>query len=157
MSSYRNEEHANKKRESATKYYHAHKERVKASNEKWYEGLSEEDKRKFIQKRKDKAKKWRKNHPPDRRDRRGERFGISPEQYELKRNQQRKDGDLCGLCKRPLGKVRAHLDHDHSTNKLRDFIHRNCNLAIGLLEDDPKLCHLAAEYLEKHGDQNVRI
>jgi hypothetical protein len=46
------------------------------------------------------------------------------------------------------------LDHDHLTGKLRDFIHRDCNLAIGLLEDDPNLYRLAEEYLEKHGDHN---
>jgi hypothetical protein len=102
-------------------------------------------------------KKYWKQNPTGRRDRSGERFGISPEEYKRKRDQQRKDGDLCGLCKRPLGKERAHLDHDHATNKLRDFIHRDCNLAIGLLEDDPKLCRLAAEYLDRHGDHNVRI
>lgn len=102
-------------------------------------------------------KRYLKSNPAGRRDRRGERFGITPEMYSTKRDQQRKDGDLCGLCKRPLGKERAHLDHNHRTNKLRDFIHRDCNLAIGLLEDDPNLCRLAAEYLEKHGDQNVRV
>jgi hypothetical protein len=101
-------------------------------------------------------KKYRPAHLV-KRDRRGERFGLTPKQYAEKREKQRKDGDLCGLCKRPLGKERAHLDHDHRTNKLRDFIHRDCNLAIGLLEDDPNLCRLAAEYLEKHGEQHVRI
>lgn len=94
-------------------------------------------------------KRYNKLHKT-KRDRRGERFGLTPTQYSQKREKQRIEGDLCGLCKRPLGKELAHLDHDHETNKLRDFIHRDCNLAIGLLEDDPNLCRLAAEYLEKH-------
>lgn len=102
------------------------------------------------------TKEYRRKHPSYRRDhyKKGShaksRYGISSEEYNSRRDKKLKDGDLCGLCNKPLGKVRAHLDHDHSTNKLRDFIHRNCNLAIGLLEDDPNLCRLAAEYIEKY-------
>lgn len=155
MSCYISEEQKKKKRASSLKYYYANKEKVRASTKKWFDNLSDEEKEKFIALRKEQSKAWRKRNPRDKRDRRGERFGISSEEYQSKRDQQRKEGDLCGLCKRPLGKERAHLDHDHRTNKLRDFIHRDCNLAIGLLEDDPKLCRLAAEYLERHGEHNV--
>jgi Recombination endonuclease VII len=149
------EEQKKKKRVSSLKYYYAHKERVRAATKKWFDNLPEKKQLAFIEKRKKKSKAWRKRNPRDRRDRRGERFGISSKEYQDKRDQQRKNGDLCGLCKRPLGE-RAHLDHNHLTNELRDFIHRDCNLAIGLLEDDPKLCRLAAEYLERHGEQHVQ-
>lgn len=148
------EEQKQKKRDSSLKYYYANKEKVRAATKRWFDNLSDEAKIAFLDKRREQSKAWRKRNPRDRRDRRGERFGISSEEYQKKRDQQRKDGDLCGLCKRPLGKERAHLDHDHLTGKLRDFIHRDCNLAIGLLEDDPNLYRLAEEYLEKHGDHN---
>jgi hypothetical protein len=81
------------------------------------------------------------------------RFGITIEEYEARREAQRLAGDLCGLCRLPLGNVDStpNLDHDHDTMQLRDFLHRACNMALGLLKDDPKVCRLAAEYLERHG------
>jgi hypothetical protein len=73
---------------------------------------------------------------------------LSLEEYDNKLAQQ---NNLCRLCNRPFteddGPV---LDHDHETHQLRDFIHRNCNLAIGNLKDSPERCRLAAEYLERH-------
>ena len=83
------------------------------------------------------------------------RFGITIEEYEAKREAQRLAGDLCGLCRKPLSNVDStpNLDHDHDTLQLRDFLHRSCNMALGLLKDDPKVCRLAAEYLERHGKQ----
>jgi len=103
---------------------------------------------------------FRKTHP-DKRDRREEnvrkRFGISLEEYLERRQRQRDAGDLCGLCKLPLGED-AYLDHNHETGELREFLHRKCNAGIGFLGDSLKLCRLAAEYLEKHiGDYNVRV
>jgi hypothetical protein len=149
------EDQKQKKRDSSLKYYYANKEKVRAATKKWFDNLTEKEQHAFLEKQKAQSKAWRKINPRDKRDRRGERFGISSKEYQEKRDQQKEDGDLCGLCKRPLGE-RAHLDHNHRTNKLRDFIHRDCNLAIGLLEDDPKLCRLAAEYLERHGEHNVQ-
>jgi len=43
----------------------------------------------------------------------------------------------------------AVLDHDHETNKVRGKLHSNCNIALGLVKDDPmKLVRLAA-YLDR--------
>jgi len=80
------------------------------------------------------------------------RYGISLEEYNSKLKAQH---DLCALCNKPFSgsgsEINAPaLDHNHSTQKLRGFIHNSCNRALGLLEDDPKLCRLAAEYLEKY-------
>lgn len=100
-------------------------------------------------------KRYRETKPDCRDPRRRnakQRFNLSLEEYDALRDKQREEGDLCGVCRRPLGKDRAHLDHNHKTKKLREFVHRDCNLAIGLLEDDPHLCRLAAEYLERHGE-----
>jgi hypothetical protein len=79
------------------------------------------------------------------------RLGTTIEEYESRREAQRVAGDLCGLCKQPLGEKTAHLDHDHDSNQLREFLHSNCNLAIGLLKDSSQMCRMAAEYLERHG------
>lgn len=41
---------------------------------------------------------------------------------------------------------RLHVDHDHSTGKVRGLLCRKCNVAIGLL-DSQKLLERAAFYL----------
>ena len=80
-------------------------------------------------------------------------LGINIDEYEARREAQRAAGDLCGLCKQPLTNVDStpNLDHDHDTMQIREFLHRSCNMALGLLKDDPTVCRLAAEYLERHG------
>jgi hypothetical protein len=84
------------------------------------------------------------------------RYGLTLEQSDAKLTSQ---NNLCGLCHRPFDLSRKRtspvLDHDHSTGKNRDFVHSNCNVAIGLLQDDPAMCRLAAEYLERHKSGRV--
>lgn len=83
-----------------------------------------------------------------------DKHGITEEEYDERLQRQE---NLCGLCKRPLGSKPPHLDHNHKTGKLREFLHHHCNSALGMLEDNPALLRLAAEYLEKHtGDQDVQ-
>ena len=74
------------------------------------------------------------------------KYNMTVEEYYNKLNLQ---NSMCALCGLPFtGK--PHLDHNHDTGKLRDFVHRECNMALGLFKDDPNICRLAAEYLEKH-------
>src|ERR1019366_4376388 len=68
-------------------------------------------------------------------------YGISLEEFASRRESQRAAGDLCGLCKKPLG-TDAHFDHNHSNGNLREFLHSNCNLALGLLKDSSEMCRL---------------
>lgn len=101
------------------------------------------------------TKRYREEHPNYRREhyKQGShaksQYGISLEEYNARRDKQKEEGDLCGLCKRPLGDD-ADLDHDHKTKQLRKFLHRKCNMALGLLEDNPKFFRQAAEYLEEY-------
>ena len=82
-------------------------------------------------------------------------FGLTQEEYDEKLRIQ---GNLCALCRLPFyGKYLKGgdpvLDHSHTGGKVREFLHRVCNTALGQLRDDPKVCRLAAEYLEKHQDK----
>lgn len=43
-----------------------------------------------------------------------------------------------------------HLDHDHETEDIRDFLCGPCNRALGLMQDDPARLRAAADYLELH-------
>jgi 5-methylcytosine-specific restriction endonuclease McrA len=78
------------------------------------------------------------------------RHGITPDKYSTKLLSQ---NGLCALCGQPFDNTelgRPVLDHDHKTLELREFLHRRCNLGIGNLQDDSRICLLAAEYLERH-------
>lgn len=51
-------------------------------------------------------------------------FGITPE--ERARGIEAQNG-LCAFCGRPPGKQALHLDHDHTTGKLRGYLCYRCN------------------------------
>lgn len=65
--------------------------------------------------------------------------GLLPEEYNTKLVTQ---NGVCALCKRPFDLSRKRtspvLDHNHTTGENRDFLHSNCNVAIGLLLDGPR-------------------
>jgi hypothetical protein len=43
-----------------------------------------------------------------------------------------------------------HLDHDHSTGKVRGILCRSCNLLLGHAKESPARLRGAANYLEEH-------
>lgn len=75
--------------------------------------------------------------------------GISLHEYENKLKEQ---GLICMICNTelPVFGSSTHLDHDHTTGKLRDFLCTNCNRGLGHFKDSEGLLLLAAEYLRKH-------
>ena len=80
------------------------------------------------------------------------RFGITQKQYDDKLASQ---NNLCALCGKEfygeyLGGGDPVLDHRHEGGKLRGFLHRICNTALGQFKDDPAICRMAANYLEKY-------
>ena len=54
--------------------------------------------------------------------------------------------EVCDLCGKP---GRFVLDHDHTENKFRGWIHDSCNRGIGFLGDDPDGLIQALTYLSK--------
>lgn len=76
-------------------------------------------------------------------------YGISIEEYEAKLKSQDYN---CSICKADLRKHNkfCHLDHDHNTGKLREFLCSNCNRGLGSFMDSMTLLKIAAMYLEKH-------
>ena len=57
---------------------------------------------------------------------------------------------LCAICGCSISGKNAHLDHNHATNKHRDFLCNNCNQGLGRFKDNPELLRQAALYLERH-------
>ncbi len=58
--------------------------------------------------------------------------------------------DICG-GQNVKGRTRLTIDHDHESGAFRGLLCSNCNTAIGLLRDNPKLAVAAASYLAGHG------
>jgi hypothetical protein len=59
----------------------------------------------------------------------------------------------CGICKTTEsggGGKGFHLDHDHETGKVREFLCHHCNVGLGHFKDDPELVIEAALYLMRH-------
>lgn len=70
------------------------------------------------------------------------RYGISPEDF--KELMLAQDG-RCACCDQ---KTALHVDHCHSTGRVRGLLCSNCNTAIGLLGDDCDRLMSAVAYLQ---------
>lgn len=83
-------------------------------------------------------------------------YGISSrEQWELLKSQ---DG-RCAACREPLTTEgrQMHLDHDHVTGRVRGFLCRGCNHAVGQLKDSPLRCEQLAAYLRSFAPKLVLV
>ena len=78
-------------------------------------------------------------HAADRR----RKFGIS--EIELADMLQRQ-GEKCPICKTGLTEKYV-VDHCHQTGRVRALLCSWCNCALGLMQDDPRFCEAAAQYL----------
>lgn len=78
-----------------------------------------------------------------------EEYGLTAEEYDAKLAAQ---GNVCAICGVPLMKrgYHTHLDHDHVTGDLRDFLCSNHNRGLGSFDDNPEHLRAAADYIEKH-------
>lgn len=71
-------------------------------------------------------------------------YDLTVEQYQTMVSEQ---GGCCAICLRP--ERRLHVDHEHSTGRVRGLLCKKCNMGIGLLGDSPAVLTAAAVYLEK--------
>lgn len=74
------------------------------------------------------------------------RYGMTTEQQQALLETQ---GGKCASCGDDFFKT-PHVDHDHSTGKIRGLLCRECNIAAGYLKDDPARVMDLAAYLVKH-------
>lgn len=70
----------------------------------------------------------------------------------------------CAICRREetargsTGRIRRlGIDHDHTTGEVRGLLCHACNVALGLLNDDPELLEAAAGYLRSAARRRVRL
>lgn len=70
--------------------------------------------------------------------------GITLAEFEQRRVTQR---NRCAICCRSFTALRAYLDHDHVTGRVRGLLCLNCNTALGQFADSTARLLRAARYL----------
>lgn len=73
------------------------------------------------------------------------RYGITEKQFEEIATSQ---NSSCAICHD--GDRELVVDHDHVTNQVRGLLCKPCNMALGLLRDNPDIIHSAKEYITFH-------
>ena len=80
-------------------------------------------------------------------------YGLTLEAYDAMFLTQK---GLCACCEQPetsrkrTNRLGLSVDHDHVTGEVRQLLCHRCNLALGLLQDDPELCSKMQKYATKH-------
>jgi len=84
------------------------------------------------------------------------KYNLTSEQYD---EMFKKQNGCCAICNKHQSKLKHNLsvDHSHDSGKVRGLLCHNCNLAIGLLNDDSKLTNKATQYLKFHTYKLTRV
>jgi hypothetical protein len=65
-----------------------------------------------------------------------------------------RQGNRCSLCGDPDP---GHVDHDHSSGRVRGLLCERCNLALGLFRDDAHVMRCAADYVEQPRSPQTQV
>lgn len=85
-----------------------------------------------------------------RRDRLRFHYGISLEDWDRMHTEQ---GGKCAICQTTNpGKRGFHVDHNHTSQAVRQLLCSWCNTGIGSLKDSPEILAHAIRYLVRHGE-----
>jgi len=71
------------------------------------------------------------------------KYGLTREQHDKLLAERSQGCRICGSTEKAL-----HVDHCHSTGRVRGWLCRGCNHGLGNFGDDPELLRRAAVYLE---------
>lgn len=81
-------------------------------------------------------------------------YGLTEEQYKGLMSSANHKCQICygdGFVMNNMRhKAKLVVDHDHATGEVRGVLCHNCNRALGLLQDDPKIVSNAVKYLENN-------
>ena len=79
------------------------------------------------------------------------KYGMTIEQYNAMLEAQEGGCFICG--RPPREDISLHVDHDHSTGKVRGILCFCCNNALADFQEDPELLKKAAAYVSWHANQ----
>lgn len=75
------------------------------------------------------------------------RHGITKDIYDTMYKEQ---AGKCYVCDKQEQKL--HIDHNHTTGKVRRLLCKECNMGLGLLKENKKTLQNMIIYLEKHNE-----
>ena len=130
----------------------ARKAYMKEYHAKWYAKHKEKRLKQIAKYVLGKPKEWiqaigRKHHLK-------RRYNITPQEYETKLASQDYKCTICG--KDASDNIRGnkldplHIDHCHTSGKLRDLLCHQCNSFLGHAKDNIEILQRAIDYLHKH-------
>jgi len=105
--------------------------------EKEYYLKIKESRKQYLADNKEHIKKVARNNSLKRK------YGITHDAYNML--YERQEGK-CAICGNPENLL--HVDHNHTTGKVRGLLCNNCNGGIGFLNDDIKILEQAIKYLK---------
>ena len=73
------------------------------------------------------------------------KYGMSLEEYQ---NRYIEQGGTCAVCGEALAFEDVCVDHNHTTGRVRGFVHRKCNMYLGFVESETEVFCKVLEYLE---------
>lgn len=75
-----------------------------------------------------------------------DRYGITKEAFKQMLDNQHY---MCSICKKPIDERSSHIDHCHSTKKVRGILCEKCNKGLGQFDDNVEYLNNAIKYLSK--------
>jgi len=116
----------------------------------WKEVWSDKFDRKTREGRAAYMREWYARNPAKGRQQNMRRYGLGIEEYDAKAEAQ---GFVCAICKRPDPNGRLHIDHNHTTRKVRDLLCKRCNTVLGLVDESVDRLRVIIGYLERHNEE----
>lgn len=100
-----------------------------------------------------KTKEWREKNPEKMKEhiasriwyKRERQYGLSKDDFFKMLNSQESE---CAICKNKIDES-CHVDHCHATGKVRGLLCGNCNVALGMFNDNTDILDNAIKYLQK--------
>ena len=138
-------------------------DKIKIDNKKWRETNIDYTKAKaktYYNQNKQmaiaRANDWKNNNPERRKEiarnsHIKRKYGITIEQEsQLKQLQNNK----CAICKNELQPgFKSHIDHCHTTGKIRAILCNTCNAMLGMAKESPEILKFALNYLKKYNSK----
>lgn len=113
-------------KEWSRKYYLNNKDKVDTRNKNWKTENAEYARKKLL---------W-------------SRYKITPEDYDKLLLTQEYKCRICSIHQEATAIKRLHVDHCHTTNKVRGLLCENCNRGLGMFQDNVVNLQQAIEYLK---------
>jgi hypothetical protein len=66
-------------------------------------------------------------------------------------------GGKCAICPNLLEGRNCHVDHCHTTGRVRALLCSGCNLMLGHAKETPERLRAGADYLERHGSNPAPV